>query len=82
MKITAVESHVLLAPNYDPRFTSSAQDSFIVVIRTDDGVTGIGESLEGRLLLFDALASRWHEVRLGRDPACRVCGVAQAAAAD
>ena len=44
MKITAVESHVLLAPNYDPRFTSSAQDSFIVVIRTDDGVIGIGES--------------------------------------
>jgi L-alanine-DL-glutamate epimerase-like enolase superfamily enzyme len=44
MKITAVESHVLLAPNYDPRFTSSAQDSFIVVIRTDEGVTGIGES--------------------------------------
>jgi L-alanine-DL-glutamate epimerase and related enzymes of enolase superfamily len=44
MKITAVESHVLLAPNYDPRFTSSAQDSFIVIIRSDEGVTGIGES--------------------------------------
>lgn len=44
MKIAAVESHVLLAPNYDPRFTSSAQDSFIVVIRTDEGVIGIGES--------------------------------------
>ncbi|HUL07546.1 MAG TPA: mandelate racemase/muconate lactonizing enzyme family protein [Candidatus Acidoferrum sp.] len=44
MKITDVESHVLLAPNYDPRFTSSAQDSFIVVIRTDEGVIGIGES--------------------------------------
>src|SRR5262245_23161377 len=44
MKITAVESHVLLAPNYDPRFTSSAQDSFIVVVRTDEGVIGIGES--------------------------------------
>ena len=44
MKITAVESYVLLAPNYDPRFTSSAQDSFIVVIRSDDGVVGIGES--------------------------------------
>ena len=44
MKITAVESHVLLAPNYDPRFTSSAQDSFIVLIRTDEGLVGIGES--------------------------------------
>src|SRR4030095_2767188 len=44
MKITAVESYVLLAPHYDPRFSSSAQDSFIVVIRSDDGVVGIGES--------------------------------------
>jgi adenylyltransferase/sulfurtransferase len=44
-------------------------------------VAGIGESLAGRLLLFDALASRWHEVRLGRDVHCRVCGTARAAAA-
>jgi adenylyltransferase/sulfurtransferase len=43
-------------------------------------VAGIGESLAGRLLLFDALASRWHEVRLTRDPHCRVCGAARAAA--
>jgi molybdopterin-synthase adenylyltransferase len=43
-------------------------------------VAGIGESLAGRLLLFDALASRWHEVRLARDPHCRVCGSARAAA--
>ncbi len=44
LRITAVECHALLAPNYDPRLTSSAQDSFIVVIRTDGGVTGIGEA--------------------------------------
>ena len=43
-------------------------------------VAGIGESLAGRLLLFDALASRWHEVRLARDPGCRVCGAHKAAA--
>ncbi len=43
-------------------------------------VAGIGESLAGRLLLFDALASRWHEVRLSRDPHCRVCGDTRAAA--
>jgi L-alanine-DL-glutamate epimerase-like enolase superfamily enzyme len=43
LKITEVECHVLLAPDYDPRFTSSAQDSFVVAIRTDGGVTGIGE---------------------------------------
>ncbi|MEX0814554.1 MAG: mandelate racemase/muconate lactonizing enzyme family protein [Dongiaceae bacterium] len=43
MKITEVECHVLLAPNYDPSFTSSAQDSFLVILRTDEGLIGIGE---------------------------------------
>jgi molybdopterin/thiamine biosynthesis adenylyltransferase len=43
-------------------------------------VAGIGETLAGRLMLFDALASRWHEVRLARDPQCRVCGAHRAAA--
>ena len=43
-------------------------------------VAGIGETLDGRLLMFDALASRWHEVRLARDPQCRVCAKARAAA--
>ena len=41
---------------------------------------GVGETLAGRLMLFDALASRWHEVRLSRDPHCQVCGAARAAA--
>jgi adenylyltransferase/sulfurtransferase len=43
-------------------------------------VAGIGESLSGRLLLFEALASRWHEVRFARDPHCAVCGEKAAAA--
>jgi molybdopterin/thiamine biosynthesis adenylyltransferase len=43
-------------------------------------IAGVGETLAGRLMLFDALASRWHEVRLARDPECRVCGAHRAAA--
>ncbi len=43
LRITEVECHVLLAPDFDPGFTSSAQDSFVVVIRTDQGVFGVGE---------------------------------------
>jgi len=43
-------------------------------------VAGVGETLAGRLLMFDALASRWHEVRLARDPECAVCGAQRAAA--
>ena len=43
-------------------------------------VAGVGETLAGRLMLFDALGSRWHEVRLARDPHCEVCGAARVAA--
>ena len=44
LKITGVHCHVLLAPDYDPGFTSSAQDSLVVVIETDGGVSGVGET--------------------------------------
>ena len=44
MEITGVDCHVLLAPNFDPALTSSAQDSFIVVVHTDEGIDGYGES--------------------------------------
>jgi L-alanine-DL-glutamate epimerase-like enolase superfamily enzyme len=44
MKITAIECYVLLAPNMSTGSTSSAQDSFIVMVNTDEGVSGIGES--------------------------------------
>ncbi|HKI93407.1 MAG TPA: molybdopterin-synthase adenylyltransferase MoeB [Gaiellaceae bacterium] len=35
---------------------------------------GIGDTLAGRLLLFDALSTEFSEVSLRRDPACPVCG--------
>jgi len=35
---------------------------------------GAGDSLQGRLLLFDALATSFDEVSVRRDPACPVCG--------
>jgi adenylyltransferase/sulfurtransferase len=36
-------------------------------------LAGVGESLSGRLLLIDALAMHWREMRVPRDPACAVC---------
>ncbi|MEK9505051.1 molybdopterin-synthase adenylyltransferase MoeB [Gaopeijia maritima] len=33
-----------------------------------------GDSLAGRLLLFDALESRWREIEVPRAPDCPVCG--------
>ncbi len=37
-------------------------------------VLGIGETLLGRLLVFDALALSFRELRLQKDPGCPVCG--------
>ena len=44
MKITEIECHVLLVPDVRPDATSSAQDDIVVIVHTDEGVTGIGES--------------------------------------
>ncbi|GAC1472413.1 MAG: D-galactarolactone cycloisomerase [Chloroflexota bacterium] len=44
MKITDIECHVLLDPDYDVDATSSAQDDIVVEIHTDEGITGIGET--------------------------------------
>jgi adenylyltransferase/sulfurtransferase len=37
-------------------------------------ITGIGEPLIGRFLLYDALRMRVREIALARDPDCPVCG--------
>jgi adenylyltransferase/sulfurtransferase len=37
-------------------------------------LTGMGERLVGRLLLYDALRLRFREIVLRRDPECPVCG--------
>jgi molybdopterin/thiamine biosynthesis adenylyltransferase len=36
---------------------------------------GIGRSLSGRLLLYNALDAEWRTIRLKKDPACPMCGV-------
>ena len=37
-------------------------------------ILGIGETLKGRLLLYDALGMRFRELKLRRDKDCPVCG--------
>ena len=37
-------------------------------------IMNIGESLQGRLLLLDALAMEWRTIKLARDPKCAECG--------
>ncbi len=37
-------------------------------------ILGIGESLAGRLLIYDALSTTFRTVRFRPDPACKLCG--------
>jgi molybdopterin/thiamine biosynthesis adenylyltransferase/rhodanese-related sulfurtransferase len=37
-------------------------------------ILGIGEPLKGRLMLYDALAMKFRELKLRRNPECPVCG--------
>ena len=37
-------------------------------------ITGVGEPLIGRLLLFDGAKMRWRELKLRKNPECPVCG--------
>jgi len=37
-------------------------------------LTGIGDTLAGRLLLWEALAMRFTTIRIPRDPSCPLCG--------
>ncbi len=37
-------------------------------------IAGVGESLGGKLLIYEALGSRFRTVKVGPDPACALCG--------
>lgn len=40
-------------------------------------ITGAGEALTGRLLIYDALSAQTRTVKIGSDPDCLVCGNSQ-----
>jgi L-alanine-DL-glutamate epimerase-like enolase superfamily enzyme len=44
MKITRIDLHVLLVPDYDTSACSSAQDDLVVEVHTDEGIVGVGET--------------------------------------
>ncbi len=41
---------------------------------------GLGDSLDGTLLIYDALRARFHRIRIAKDPDCPTCGATIAAA--
>jgi molybdopterin/thiamine biosynthesis adenylyltransferase/rhodanese-related sulfurtransferase/molybdopterin converting factor small subunit len=46
----------------------------IQALETIKWIIGAGDSLIGRLVLFDALRLRFRELQLRKDPACPICG--------
>lgn len=41
---------------------------------------GIGETLNGRLMLLDGLTAEWRSIKLKKDPACTACRISASAA--
>jgi len=37
-------------------------------------VLGLGDSLDGTLLIYDALQARFHRIKIAKDPECPTCG--------
>ena len=56
-----------------PRRRARASSGLLQANEALKVLLGIGETLAGRLLLFDALETEFTELRLRRDPKCPVC---------
>jgi adenylyltransferase/sulfurtransferase len=46
----------------------------IQALETIKVLTGIGEPLKGRLVVFDALGMKFRELKIRKDPKCPICG--------
>jgi L-alanine-DL-glutamate epimerase-like enolase superfamily enzyme len=76
MKITKIDCHVVLIPEYDSQACSSAQDDLVVEIHTDEGITGIGETDTNPWIARECIRARGthcmglglQEMLLGADP--------------
>lgn len=76
MKITAIECHILVVPDLREDATSSSQDNMVVLVHTDEGITGIGETDTGPWLAKAAIeapgshsmAMSMKELLIGQDP--------------
>jgi L-alanine-DL-glutamate epimerase-like enolase superfamily enzyme len=76
MKITKIDCHVLLVPDYDPEACSSAQDNLVVEVHTDEGLIGIGETDTNPWVARECIRSRGthvmglglEEMLIGADP--------------
>jgi L-alanine-DL-glutamate epimerase-like enolase superfamily enzyme len=66
MKITKIETYTLIVPDLREDATSSSQDDVVVVVHTDEGITGIGETDTGPWIAQAAIESPGsHTMALG-----------------
>src|SRR3954471_23279079 len=76
MKISKIDCHVLLVPNYEPSACSSAQDDLVIEVHTDEGLIGIGETDTNPWIARECIRARGthcmglglEEMLLGADP--------------
>jgi L-alanine-DL-glutamate epimerase-like enolase superfamily enzyme len=76
MKITKIDCHVLLIPDYDAQACSSAQDDLVVEVHTDSGLVGIGETDTNPWVARECIRARGthcmglglEEMLIGSDP--------------
>jgi len=76
MKITRIDCHVLLVPDYDTAACSSAQDDLVVEIHTDAGIVGVGETDTNPWIARECIRARGthcmglglEEMLIGADP--------------
>ncbi len=76
MKITHIECKILVSPGLKENATSSSQDDLVVIVHTDEGIIGIGETDTGPWLAKAAIeapgshkmAMSMKELLIGMDP--------------
>lgn len=76
MKITGIDCFVLLLPDYDALACSSNQDDLIVIVHTDEGIDGIGETDTNPWIARECVKARGthcmglglEEMLIGEDP--------------
>jgi L-alanine-DL-glutamate epimerase-like enolase superfamily enzyme len=66
MKITDIECRILQIPGISEQATSSSQDDLVVIVHTDEGISGIGETDTGPWLAKAAIeAPGSHTMSMG-----------------
>jgi L-alanine-DL-glutamate epimerase-like enolase superfamily enzyme len=76
LRITDLEVHIIKTPDLREDATSSSQDDIVVLVHTDEGITGVGETDTGPWLARAAIESPgshtmalgMRDLLIGRDP--------------